>query len=242
MAGIAGTAATSSDSPSGCGESGSRRRCSWPAHRSHCDHAAIGCAQWRPRLRREAERRLCSGRWLPFHARRGGVDASPRWRARRPDAQRRLPELRIVERSNPNEDQVRSSLGLAEQWCATARAEPAVHPIAAVRHARVVARRTRDREGSGAKAGANRSAACAQVLAIAAPTHPRGDRRFGALPTNGPAKATSCHGHVALHGKSHAASEIVLSAAAQRAVIDSMTLSACSRAVRWPFALRGKAD
>src|SRR5438270_2355880 len=154
-------------------------------------------------------RRLRSGRRLLFHAGRGIINASPSWRARCPDGHRRLGELRIVERSYPNEDQVRSSLGLAKQGSATARAEAAVHPIAAVRHTRVVARRTRDLEGRCAKASANRSAACAQVLAIAAPARPRSDRRFSALPTNRTAKATACQCHVALQGQSGAASEIV---------------------------------
>jgi hypothetical protein len=156
-------------------------------------------------------RRLRRGRRLLFHARRGIINASPRWRARCPDGHRRLGELRIVERSNPNEDQMRSSLGLAKQGRATARAEAAVHPIAAVRHTRVVARRTRDLEGRCAKASANGSAACAQVLAIAAPARSRSDRRFSALPMNRTAKATACQCHVALQGQSAAASEIVFS-------------------------------
>ena len=133
-------------------------------------------------VRRHLARPLCSGRWLPFHARRGVINASPRRRTRCPDGHRGLRELRIVERSNPDEDQVRSSLSLAKQGSATARAEAAVHPIAAVRHTQVVARRTRDLEGRCAKASANRSAACAQVLTIAAPAHARRDWRSGALP------------------------------------------------------------
>lgn len=153
-------------------------------------------------------RRLRSWRWLLSHAWRDIIDAGPRWRARCPDGHRGLRELRIVERSNPNEDQMRSSLGLAEQWSATARAEAAVHPIAAVRHTRVVARRARDLEGRGAKARAHRSAAGAQVLAVAAPAHARGDRGFIALPTNRTAKATACQCHVALQGRSRAGPQI----------------------------------
>ena len=147
-------------------------------------------------------RGLRSGRRLFFHARRSIANARPRWRARRPDGHRRLRELWIVERSNPNKNQVWAGLGLAEQRGATARAEAAVHAIAAVRDTRVVARRTRDCEARCAKASAYRSAACAQVLAIAAPAHARGNRRFSALPANRTAKATARHSHAALQGRS----------------------------------------
>ena len=170
--------------------------------------------------------RLCSGWRLPLRARASVVDASPRRRARRPDRHRRLRELRIVERSDPSEDQVRSRFGLAEQWSAAARAEPPVHPIAAVRDARVVARRPRHREGRHAKARTHRSAARAQVLAIAAPAHPRGDRRFRALPTNRAAKAAPCHGHVALQ-----ASVVVLRKSYSRTAVGRLGIRAEARGI-----------
>jgi hypothetical protein len=181
-----------------------------------------------PVVGRDRARRSCSGRRLPFHARRSTIDAGPRRRARRPDGHRRLGQLRIVERADANEDQVRSNLGLAEQWGAAARAEPAVHPVAAVRNTRVVDRRPGDREGRCAKAGADGSAASTQVLAIAAPAHPRRDRRFGALPPNRTAKATPCHGHLALRGRRGAAREIVLRDASPTAPPDRSGARLCS--------------
>ena len=143
-------------------------------------------------------RRLCSGRRLLVDALRSVIDASPGRRARGPDGHRRLRELGIVECPDPNEDQVRPRLGLAEHRSAAVRAEPAVHPIAAVGHARIVGRRSLDLEGLGAKARPHRSAARAQVLAIAAPAHPRGDRRFIALPTYRTTETTTGNAHAAL--------------------------------------------
>jgi hypothetical protein len=96
---------------------------------------------------------------------------------------------------------VRATLGLAEQWRATARAKAAVHPIATVRHTDVVARRTRDLEGRCPKASTNGSAARAEVLAIAAPAHPSSDRRFSALLTNGRAETTAGQCHLGLQGQ-----------------------------------------
>jgi hypothetical protein len=83
----------------------------------------------------------------------------------------------IIEGPNPNEDQMWSCLSLAKDRSTAIWAKPAVHSIAAVRHAREVARLPYDLERRGAKASTNRSAARAQVLAIAAPAHPRSDRR-----------------------------------------------------------------
>jgi hypothetical protein len=162
-------------------------------------------------VRQHMTQRLSDGRWLLFLARRGIINASPRWRAGSPDRHRRLCELRIVERSNSNEDQVRSSLGLAKQRRATTRTEASVHPIAAIRHTPVVTGGTHHLEGRCAKASANRSAACAQVLAVAAPAHPRRDRRFSALPTNRFAKATPCQCHFALQAQNGAASKVKVS-------------------------------
>ena len=77
-------------------------------------------------------------------------------RARCPDGHRRLRKLRIVEGSSANEYQVRSGLRFAKQWRATARAEAAEHPVSAVRHARIVARRACNLEGRRVEARSDR--------------------------------------------------------------------------------------
>jgi hypothetical protein len=159
--------------------------------------------------------RLCGRRRLAFRMWQCIIDASPAWRAGCPDGHRRPCEIRIVERSDSNENQMWSSLSFAKHRSAAVRAESAAHSVATVRHTRVLTRRTRDLEGRCAKASANRPAACAQVLAIAAPTHSRRNRRFSALPANRAAKASSCYRHLAPQGQTRGstAAQIVLSAA-----------------------------
>lgn len=127
---------------------------------------------------------LCGGRRLCLYPRQSSINARPSRRTRRPDSHRRVGEIGIVECPSSNVDQVRSCLCLAEEGRATIRAEPAVHSISAVGHAREIARPPTDLERRGAKADTNRSTASAQVLAIAAPAHPRSDRWFSALPAN----------------------------------------------------------
>jgi hypothetical protein len=73
-----------------------------------------------------------------------------------------------------------------------------MHAIAAVRHARIAARRARDLECSRVKACPDGSTSRAKILAVAAPTHARGNRRFSAFPANRTAKAPACHCHLAL--------------------------------------------
>ena len=133
---------------------------------------------------------LCCGRWLLFHTRQSCINTSPTRRTGGPDRHCRVGKIWIVESPSPNEDQMRSCLSLAKERSAAIEAEPSVHSTATVRHTREVARLPYDLERCGAKASANRSAACTQVLAIAAPAHPRGDRRFRALPANRSRKDT----------------------------------------------------
>ena len=147
------------------------------------------------------ERSLCC-RWrLPFHPRQRCVDASPARCAGCPDRHRRAGKIRIIEGSDTNEDQMRPCLGLAEERRTAVRAKPAVHSIAAVCDAREVARLPSNLESRSAKAGANRSTACAQVLAVPAPAHARNDRRLHALPSNRTAQAPAGHCHRALQGQ-----------------------------------------
>jgi len=138
------------------------------------------------------------GRWLFFHSRQRGINASPTRRTGRPYGHCGIGKIRIVESPNPNEDQMRSCLGLAKKRSAANRAKSAVHSTATVGHAGEVARFPYDFERRRAKTSADRSAACAQILTIATPANPRGDRRFHALPANRTAKAPACHCHQTL--------------------------------------------
>ena len=146
-------------------------------------------------------RQLCCGRWLPLHMWQSCINTSPRRRTGCPDGHCRIGKIRIVKGPGPNKDQMRSSLSLAKERGPAIRAEAAVHLIATVCHTREVTRLPFDLERLSTKAGAYRSTACSQVLAIAAPTHPRSDWRLRALPTNRTAKAPACHCHCALQGQ-----------------------------------------
>ena len=155
----------------------------------------MGCSRLRLSRLSVLTRQLGRRRWLSFHARQRRVDASPARCARRPDRHCGAGTIRIVEGANPNEDQMRSCLGLTEQRGAANRTKATAHPVTAVREAREAARLPDDAEGLGSKARADCSAACAQVLAVAAPAHPRRDRRCRTVPTNSATKAAPCQCH-----------------------------------------------
>ena len=112
-------------------------------------------------------------RRLHLHPRELRVNAGPTRRAGCPDGHRGAGEIRIIKSSDPHEDQVGSCLGLAEDRGTASDAESTVHSIAAVRDAREVASLSRNLEHRRAKAGANRSTACTQVLAVPTPAHAR---------------------------------------------------------------------
>jgi len=149
---------------------------------------------------------------LPFHTRQRCINACPTWCAGCPDRHCRTGKIWIIEGPNPNEDQMRPRLSLARDRSTAIWAKPAVHSIAAVCHTREVTCLPYDLERLGAKASTNRSAARAQVLAIAAPARPRSHRRLSALPTNRTAKAPACHCHCALQDqcRGNAPPQIVL--------------------------------
>jgi len=135
-------------------------------------------------------------RRLLLRTRQFSVDASPARCTRRPNGHCGACTIRIVKASNPNEDQMRSRLRLAEQGSTARRAKSPMHPVATVGDAREVSRLPNNLECRRAKACSNRPTTRAQVLAIAAPANGRGDRRFLTLPTNRTAKAPAgqCHG------------------------------------------------
>jgi hypothetical protein len=141
-------------------------------------------------------------RWLPLHPRQLRVNAGPAWRAGRPDGHRGAGEIRVIESSDTNEDQVWSCLGLAKERSAAVAAEPTVHSTAAVCDARKVACFSRNLEGRRVKAGANRPAASAHVLTVPAPTDARCDWQFQAFPANRTAEAPASHCHRSLQVKS----------------------------------------
>jgi len=134
-------------------------------------------------------------RRLHLHPRQLRVNAGPAWRAGCPDGHRGVREIWIIEGSDPNEDQVWSCLSLAKQRGTAIPTEPTVHSIAAIRGARKVACLSRNLERRRAKASANRSAACAQVLTVPAPTYAGNDWRLQAFPNNRTAEAPASHCH-----------------------------------------------
>ena len=86
-------------------------------------------------------------RWrLLLDLRQRGIDAGPARRGRRPDRHRRLGEIRIVERADADEDQVRTRFGLAEERRSARWAESAPHRVAAVRDASIGSRLAGDLE------------------------------------------------------------------------------------------------
>ena len=154
------------------------------------------------------------GRWgLLLHTRQFGVDAGPARRTRRPDGHCGTCTIRIIKAPDPNENQVRPRLRLAEQGRTACGAKAPMHLVATVRDAREISRLSRNLECCRPKASSNRSTPGPQVLAIAAPANARSDRRFLALPTNRTAKASAseCHRNLPRsrrqapsHGKSYA--------------------------------------
>jgi hypothetical protein len=144
---------------------------------------------------------LLRRRRLHLHSRQLRVNAGPTWRAGYPDGHRGVSEIWIIEGSDPNEDQVWSCLSFAKERRSAIPTEPTVHSIAAVRGARKVACLSRNLERRRAKASANGSAACAQVLTVPAPTHAGNDWRLQAFPKNRTAEAPASHCHRSLQGQ-----------------------------------------
>ena len=129
------------------------------------------------------------------------VDASPAWRARCPDRQRRIREIGIVECSNAHEDEMRPRLCLAEEWRSAHWTESPVHMVAAVRHAGIVVGFAAHGERGGAEAGVNGSAAGANILALPAPAHARDDRWLRACPPDCSAQTSTGNRHSSLRVK-----------------------------------------
>jgi hypothetical protein len=67
------------------------------------------------------------------------IEACPSWRRGSPDRQRWVGDLWVIERTCADKDQVRANLGLAEEVRSAFRAKSAVHNVAAVCDAAVIA-------------------------------------------------------------------------------------------------------
>jgi len=148
-------------------------------------------------------RRRSSRRWrrLFFHLRQRCVDLGPVGRGRRPDCHRRLSEIRIVERADSHEDQMRPRLGLAEERCSARRAESPLHLVATVRDASIAVRLSGHREGGSAEASVDRAAARTEILALPAPADACDNWRLRAFPADCPAETSSCDRHNAFQSK-----------------------------------------
>ena len=152
-------------------------------------------------VRRQMANELHSRRGLPLYAWQAGVDASPARCAGCPNGHCGDCKIRIVKASNPNENQMRSCLRLAEQRSTASRAKSPMHAVAAVSNAPEVTHLAYNLECRCAKASPDRSTTCPQVLTIAAPANARRDRRLHTFPTNRAAKALARHCHCTLQGQ-----------------------------------------
>jgi len=138
-------------------------------------------------------------RRLPLQLRQRRVDARPARGRRRPYGDRGIGEVRVVERADAHEDQVRPRLRLAEQRRPARRAEAPVHAVPAAGVALIVAGLARHLERFGKETGVDRSASRAEILAVPAPAHPRDNRRRSAFPSNRAADTPARDRHGILH-------------------------------------------
>lgn len=113
---------------------------------------------------------------LAFDMRDLGIDDRPARRRLGPDREVGASNLRIVEGSGPQADQMGPRLRSRGDGRAACGAEAAVHPISAGRHALIVLKRTFEAHGFRRKHHVDRGATCAEFLAVAAPAHARDDR------------------------------------------------------------------
>lgn len=123
------------------------------------------------------------------------IEASPSRRRRRPDRHRGCGEIRIVEGPDANEYEMGPRLRLAEQRRPARGAEASMHPVAAVREARIIPRLSAHRERLGAETRVYRAAAGADILAVPAPTYARDYWRCRASPFNRTTQAAACYRH-----------------------------------------------
>jgi len=93
-------------------------------------------------------------------------------------------EIRIVERANSHEDQMRPGLGFAKEWGPARPTESPVHLVATVGDTSIVARLSGHCEVLAAETRIDRSAASTEILTVPELTHACHDRRVRALPVN----------------------------------------------------------
>jgi len=116
-------------------------------------------------------------RWrLSLQLRDRRIEAGPGRCLRRPYCGGRFDDLTVVKRAAAYKYQVRAHFGLAEHLRATYRTEPAVHDVAAVGNAAVVAQLARHGNRNAREAGIDSATAGSQILAQPAPAHSRHNR------------------------------------------------------------------
>jgi hypothetical protein len=126
------------------------------------------------------------------------IDACPRRRGVCPYRQRRLGEFGVIQRTCPQDQQVRARFRPARYGRSAALAELPVHAVAAVGAARIIAQRSGDGDRGGRKYHIYGCAPGGKVLTVAAPA----DSCCNGVRVNAvahcSAKTSACDGHRAL--------------------------------------------
>ncbi len=120
----------------------------------------------------------------------------PLWRRGGPDRHLRGDRGRIVEGADADEDEMRARRRAAEERRAAARAEGALHEVAAVGAAFEPGDIAVETEARGLEAGIGHARARAEILAVAAPAEAGRQRLALGLEVNAAAEtAAGCGGH-----------------------------------------------
>jgi len=157
---------------------------------------------------------LGSGRGLMGNLREGGVDTGVFRSRGGPDGGAGASEAGVVQSAGADHDQMGASFGTAGDWRAAGGAECAVHQSAACRWAGEGLERTVNGERRIVKDQVHGGAAGGQILAIAAPAGPSGDRGFAGLITHRTAQTATFdeHGRVSSgFGHGYAQCGVILS-------------------------------
>ena len=107
-------------------------------------------------MRPQRKRPLGYGRHLRRIMGQVRVEMRPIGRRIRPDHRLRPQKIRVVKRARPNESEVRTRVGQAEQRRAAFGTEAPAHGVAAVRHAVMPAYVARNRQPVGREADIHR--------------------------------------------------------------------------------------
>lgn len=109
-------------------------------------------------------------RWrLLLETRNRCVEARPTWRHCRPDHNCWSGDFRTIERPGANNDGVRPHLGTTCEMRSTTGTKSSMHRVTAIGDAAIVMQLTIDDKGVRRKAGIDRAASAAKILAKTAP-------------------------------------------------------------------------